>query len=83
MSQDVVVVTQDDIVREYVERKTTIETEIKTLQEDLRELATEFKDKVDVAVLNAALKIKRREDAIRSKAADTYDNLRISLDKLR
>ena len=71
-----------DVVREYVQRRISIENEITLLHEDLKALDEEFSEKIDVAILKAALAIKRREDRVRAKACDTYDNMRIALNEL-
>lgn len=71
-----------DVVREYVQRRISIENEITLLHEDLKALDEEFSEKIDVSILKAALAIKRREDRVRAKACDTYDNMRIALNEL-
>jgi uncharacterized protein (UPF0335 family) len=52
-----------------------LEHEIKTLQENRKEILDEYKDKIDLKVFNAALKIAR----IKAKLAQTSDE---SLDEV-
>lgn len=50
-------------VREYVKRLTAIDNEIKLLREDKKGLDKEFKEKIDLKAVKAALRIiKIRED---------------------
>jgi len=74
--------SNDELVKQYVGRRMTLENEIDLLRDDLKQLDTEYKDKLDVAVLKNAIKIKRREGKIRAKASDTYDNFCESLNRL-
>lgn len=64
-----------EIIHELVEKVIDLEHEIKTLQENRKEILDEYKDKVDLKVFNAALKIAR----IKSKLAQTSDE---SLDEV-
>ena len=53
---------QDDI-KDLVEKITSIDNEIKLLQEDRKELLEEYKDKLDLKAFKAALRIvKLREN---------------------
>lgn len=63
------------IIHELVEKVIDLEHEIKTLQETRKDVLDEYKDKVDLKVFNAALKIAR----IKSKLAQTSDE---SLDEV-
>jgi uncharacterized protein (UPF0335 family) len=58
-----------EIIHELVEKVIDLEHEIKTLQENRKEILDEYKDKVDLKLFNAALKIAR----IKSKLAQTSD----------
>lgn len=64
-----------EIIHELVEKVIDLEHEIKTLQENRKGVLDEYKDKVDLKVFNAALKIAR----IKSKLAQTSDE---SLDEV-
>lgn len=44
-------------VREYLKRARLIKSEIKVLQEDLKELNEEFKDKIDMKTLKLAVTV--------------------------
>jgi len=45
------------IVEEFTKRLATVEGEIELLKEDRKELISEFKEKLDMKTLNAAMKI--------------------------
>lgn len=64
-----------EIIHELVEKVIDLEHEIKTLQETRKDVLDEYKDKVDLKLFNAALKIAR----IKSKLAQTSDE---SLDEV-
>lgn len=52
-----------EIVQELVEKITTIDSEIKLLQEDRKTLLEDYKDKLDIKAFKAALRIiKLREN---------------------
>lgn len=52
-----------EIVQELVEKITTIDNEIKLLQEDRKTLLEDYKDKLDIKAFKAALRIiKLREN---------------------
>ena len=67
--------TDKEIIHELVEKIFDMEHEIKTLQENRKEVLDEYKDKIDLKVFNAALKIAR----IKAKLAQTSDE---SLDEI-
>jgi uncharacterized protein (UPF0335 family) len=67
--------TDKEIIHELVEKILDMEHEIKTLQENRKEVLDEYKDKIDLKVFNAALKIAR----IKAKLAQTSDE---SLDEI-
>ena len=64
-----------EVVHELVEKVLELEHEIKTLQETRKDVLDEYKDRVDLKVFNAALRIAR----IKSKLASTSDD---SLDEV-
>ena len=67
--------TDKETIHELVEKVFDMEHEIKTLQENRKEILDEYKDKIDLKVFNAALKIAR----IKAKLAQTSDE---SLDEV-
>ena len=67
--------TDKEIIHELVEKILDMEHEIKTLQENRKEVLDEYKDKIDLKVFNAALKIAR----IKAKLAQTSNE---SLDEI-
>lgn len=67
--------TDKETIHELVEKVLDMEHEIKTLQENRKEILDEYKDKIDLKVFNAALKIAR----IKAKLAQTSDE---SLDEV-
>jgi uncharacterized protein (UPF0335 family) len=64
-----------EVVHELVEKVLELEHEIKTLQETRKDVLDEYKDRVDLKVFNAALRIAR----IKAKLASTSDD---SLDEV-
>lgn len=64
-----------EVVHELVEKMLELEHEIKTLQETRKDVLDEYKDRVDLKVFNAALRIAR----IKAKLATTSDE---SLDEV-
>ena len=58
-----------EIVLEFVERYLSIENERKLLADDQKQLVAEFKEKLDVKAVKAAIQIAK----IRSKLAETTD----------
>jgi uncharacterized protein (UPF0335 family) len=64
-----------EVVHELVEKVLELEHEIKTLQETRKDVLDEYKDRVDLKVFNAALRIAR----IKAKLASTSDE---SLDEV-
>jgi uncharacterized protein (UPF0335 family) len=67
--------TDKETIHELVEKILDMEHEIKTLQENRKEVLDEYKDKIDLKVFNAALKIAR----IKAKLAQTSNE---SLDEI-
>jgi len=67
--------TDKEVVHELVEKVLEMEHEIKTLQESRKEILDEYKDRIDLKVFNAALRIAR----IKAKLAATSDE---SLDEV-
>jgi uncharacterized protein (UPF0335 family) len=61
--------TTSELVGEFVERLVRIEGELKLLQEDKKMLFDEYKDKLDVKALRAAIRIAK----IKSKLSDTSE----------
>ena len=61
--------TDKATIHELVEEVLSIEHEIKTLQESKKELLESYKDRVDIKVFNAALRIAR----IKAKLSGTSD----------
>lgn len=59
------------LVKEFMERAQTIDNEIETLKEDRKELIEEFKEKLDMKTLQAALKVLKIQQGVQHK--DTYD----------
>lgn len=55
------------VVDEYVSRKSAIEAEIETLKDDLKQLKTDFEEKVDMKTLEAVLKVRKIEQKVQHK----------------
>jgi len=67
--------TDKEVVHELVEKVLGMEHEIKMLQEARKDVLEEYKDRVDLKIFNAALRIAR----IKAKLAQTSDE---SLDEV-
>jgi len=59
------------IVAEYLQRRTNVENEIQSLKEDLKSLDEEYKKKLDMKTLRAALQVLKIESKVDHK--DTFD----------
>lgn len=64
----------DTVVKEFIERLTSIENEMKLLGEDRKALVESFKDKIDMKALRAAIRIVRIKARLGSSEpeCDTY-----------
>ncbi len=60
------------VVKEFVERLTVIKNEQETLKEDEKALIEEFKEKLDMKTLKAALRVLKIHSQIAHK--DTFDS---------
>ena len=58
-------------VKEFVTRVENIDNEIALLRDDKKELIEEFKEKLDVATLNAALRVLKIQSEVKHR--DTFD----------
>jgi uncharacterized protein (UPF0335 family) len=61
--------TTSELVEEFVDRLVQVEGEMKLLQEDKKSLFDEYKDKLDVKALRAAIRIAK----IKAKLDDTSE----------
>jgi uncharacterized protein (UPF0335 family) len=59
------------LAKEFIDRMTVIDNEIQTLKDDKKELIEEYKDKLDIKTLNAALKVIKIQNSVEHK--DTFD----------
>jgi uncharacterized protein (UPF0335 family) len=65
-----------EIVQELIEKITSIDNEIKLLQDDRKELLEEYKNKIDIKAFKAALRIiKLRENVDGSELDSILDAL--------
>lgn len=60
-----------ELVAEFIKRLQNIENEITLLREDRKELIEEYKDRVDMPTLQAAIKTVKIREAVAHK--DTFD----------
>lgn len=60
-----------DVVKEFLDRAQNIENEMETLKEDRKELIEEYKEKLDMKTLTAALKVLKIQRAVQHR--DTFD----------
>ena len=66
--------TKADIL-ELVEKLLVIENETKLLQQDRKELLTEYKDKIDIKAFNAALRIAKIKSKLSEGSDAELDNI--------
>ena len=59
------------LIKEFIERIQNIDNEIDLLKIDRKELIEEFKSKIDVKILKAALRVIKIQNSIQHR--DTYD----------
>ena len=59
------------LVQEFITRIQNVDNEIETLKGDRKELIEEYKGKLDMKTLQAALKVIKIQSAVQHK--DTYD----------
>ncbi len=64
----------DTVVKEFMERLTSIENEMKLLGDDRKALVEEYKDKIDMKALRAAIRIVRIKSKLGASEpeCDTY-----------
>lgn len=58
-------------VKEFISRMESLETEMEGLKEDRKDLIEEYKEKLDMKTLQAALKVLKIQAAVEHR--DTYD----------
>lgn len=59
------------LVKEFMTRVANVDNEIELLKDDRKELIEEYKEKLDMKTLQAALKVLRIQQGVQHK--DTYD----------
>lgn len=59
------------VVKEFMDRMTNLDNEIGLLQDDKKELIEDFKEKLDMKTLQAALRVLKIQQGVQHK--DTYD----------
>jgi uncharacterized protein (UPF0335 family) len=59
------------LVKEFMDKVEAVDNEIEQLKEDRKELIDEYKDKLDMKTLQAALKVLKIQAAVEHK--DAYD----------
>lgn len=62
-------------VKELFERYMRIESEIKMLQDDKKQILAEFKDRVEPKVFRAALSAAKSKAKLKSHEANEYDQV--------
>ena len=60
-----------DLVRDYVKRLKSLDSEITGLREAKSDLNDEFKNKLDIRTLNIVMRILKAEDSVQHR--DTFD----------
>lgn len=59
------------VVKEFMDRMSNLDSEIGLLQEDKKELVEEFKEKLDMKTLQAALRVLKIQQGVQHR--DTFD----------
>lgn len=59
------------LVKQFIERVQNVDNEIETLKQDRKELIEEYREKLDMKTLQAALKVIKIQSAVEHK--DTFD----------
>ena len=59
------------LTKEFIDRLSTVENEIETLKGDRKALIEEFKDKLDVKTLSAAMRVVKIQSQVAHR--DTFD----------
>tara|TARA_Y100000310_G_C20442344_1_gene696709 strand:+ start:256 stop:507 length:252 start_codon:yes stop_codon:yes gene_type:complete len=67
--------TESELVGELVQRLMRVEHEIELLREDRKNLLGEYKDKLDIKVFQAALRIAKIKARLSSTSEDTLDSV--------
>jgi uncharacterized protein (UPF0335 family) len=67
--------TDNELVGELVQRLMRVEHEIGLLREDRKNLLDEYKDKMDIKVFQAALRIAKIKAKLSSTSEDTLDSV--------
>jgi uncharacterized protein (UPF0335 family) len=60
-----------EVVKEYVDRRKDIENEVKILREDMKALDEDFKDKIDLKAVKAALRILKLRESSNEDLVDS------------
>jgi uncharacterized protein (UPF0335 family) len=64
-----------DVVKELVEKVTSIDNEIKLLQEDRKALLEEYKEKLDLKAFKAAMRIVKMRENVDNAELDNILNI--------
>jgi len=64
-----------DVVKELVEKVTSIDNEIKLLQEDRKALLEEYKEKLDLKAFKAAMRIVKMRENVDQAELDNILNI--------
>ena len=67
--------TDNELVGELVQRLMRVEHEIELLREDRKNLLGEYKDKLDIKVFQAALRIAKIKAKLANTSEDTLDSV--------
>lgn len=67
-----------ELAKEFLDRLNNIDNEIELLKNDRKELTEEFKNKLDMKTLQAALRVSKIEQGVLHR--DTYDLFKEVLD---
>ncbi len=72
--------SEKTVLGEFIEKYITIENEQKLLSEDRKLLVSEYKDKLDVKTVQAALRVVRMKSKL-DVSDDEFDNILAALER--
>jgi uncharacterized protein (UPF0335 family) len=68
-------------VKDLFEKYVRIEHEIKLLQDDKKELLSNFKERIDPRVFQSALRAAKMKSKLKQSARDEFDNVMLEIEK--
>ena len=75
-----IVMSEKTVLAEFIEKYISIENEQKLLAEDRKLLVSDYKDKLDVKAVQAALRVIRMKSRL-DVSEDEFDNMMMALER--